>query len=319
MLTVEPVPAAPVRVGIMGTGLMAASHISTMVGREDTVVAAVCEPSAAAYEATTHKSPRPAAPTPPNEPDWRRFVERMARDELDVVFIITPHALHFEQASAALEAGLDVLLEKPMVMNAAGGRSADRDPRPDRPAAGGRLPGQPLAAGPCRGADAARRRARRAPQHQRRGLAGLGGADDRDVAPGPGHVGRRVPVRYRRPHAQHRHRHRRAGDRPGRGLAGGRRPAGRHPRRDDRPARVGGPRDDERLWPGDPRHAARTSGCSASAATLRTGIWGERLEMQKSGRAARSQVRSVRSNRLGAVPGRPQRRPSRTPARPRSA
>ena len=32
--------------------------------------------------------------------------------------IITPHALHFEQASAALDAGLDVLLEKPMVMTA---------------------------------------------------------------------------------------------------------------------------------------------------------------------------------------------------------
>ncbi len=34
------------------------------------------------------------------------------------MFIVTPHALHFEQASACLEAGLDVLLEKPMVMNA---------------------------------------------------------------------------------------------------------------------------------------------------------------------------------------------------------
>ena len=32
--------------------------------------------------------------------------------------IVTPHALHHAQAAAALEAGLDVLLEKPMVMNA---------------------------------------------------------------------------------------------------------------------------------------------------------------------------------------------------------
>ena len=32
--------------------------------------------------------------------------------------IVTPHAFHFAQATAALEAGLDVLLEKPMVMNA---------------------------------------------------------------------------------------------------------------------------------------------------------------------------------------------------------
>ncbi len=119
MLTVEPVPAAPVRVGIMGTGLMAASHISTMVGREDTVIAAICEPSAAAYEATTHKLAAAGVPIPPNEPDWRRFLTVMARDErLDAVMIITPHALHFEQASAALEAGLDVYLEKPMVLDA---------------------------------------------------------------------------------------------------------------------------------------------------------------------------------------------------------
>ena len=42
----------------------------------------------------------------------------LACDELDAVFIITPHVLHFAQAKACLEAGLDVLLEKPMVMNA---------------------------------------------------------------------------------------------------------------------------------------------------------------------------------------------------------
>ena len=61
---------------------------------------------------------------------------------------MTPHALHFEQASACLEAGLDVLLEKPMVMNAeeATALISTRDRT-------GRLlvvvvPGQPVAAGP---------------------------------------------------------------------------------------------------------------------------------------------------------------------------
>jgi predicted dehydrogenase len=39
--------------------------------------------------------------------------------ELDATFIITPHALHHDQTVACLEAGLDVLLEKPMAMNAA--------------------------------------------------------------------------------------------------------------------------------------------------------------------------------------------------------
>src|SRR4029078_10285959 len=40
-------------------------------------------------------------------------------DQLDALFILTPHAFHYPQAKAALEAGLDVLLEKPRVMTAA--------------------------------------------------------------------------------------------------------------------------------------------------------------------------------------------------------
>jgi predicted dehydrogenase len=39
------------------------------------------------------------------------------------VFIITPHAYHHDQTKQCLEAGLDVLLEKPMVMTAAEARS----------------------------------------------------------------------------------------------------------------------------------------------------------------------------------------------------
>ena len=98
---------------------MALHHLDTMVGREDTVVAAMCEPSPAAYEAAAAKVEAAGGPRPPNEPDWRRFIDVTARElELDAVMIVTPHAFHFAQATAALEAGLDVLLEKPMVMNA---------------------------------------------------------------------------------------------------------------------------------------------------------------------------------------------------------
>lgn len=39
--------------------------------------------------------------------------------QLDAAFIITPHVCHHDQAKACLEAGLDVLLEKLMVMNVA--------------------------------------------------------------------------------------------------------------------------------------------------------------------------------------------------------
>jgi predicted dehydrogenase len=106
------------RVGFIGTGVMARVHLEGMLRREDTEVVAICEPSAGAAELTGQLFEQHGRPKPPNEPDWARFIDRFA-DRLDAVFIITPHAFHFAQATACLEAGLDVLLEKPMVMTAA--------------------------------------------------------------------------------------------------------------------------------------------------------------------------------------------------------
>ncbi len=108
---------APIRVGLFGTGLMAREHLTQMLRRSDTVVVAVCEPSPAAYEAAAVLFIAAGLLVPPNEPDWRRFLEIWA-GRLDALVIVTPHVLHFEQATAALEAGSDVLLEKPMVLDA---------------------------------------------------------------------------------------------------------------------------------------------------------------------------------------------------------
>jgi predicted dehydrogenase len=109
--------AAPTRVGFIGAGVMARSHLGDILRRTDTEVVGICEPSPAAYAAVAQLFDQHGVRVPPNEPDWTRFVARFA-DQLDAMFIITPHAFHFAQASACLEAGLDVLLEKPMVMTA---------------------------------------------------------------------------------------------------------------------------------------------------------------------------------------------------------
>ena len=95
---------------------MARSHARRMLQQQDTTeIHMVCEPSGQAYEAFCELFDEAGLPPPPNQPELEKLVlER----ELDAVFIITPHVLHFPQASACLEAGLDVLLEKPMVMNA---------------------------------------------------------------------------------------------------------------------------------------------------------------------------------------------------------
>lgn len=105
------------RVGFIGAGVMARTHLVDILVRDDTTVVAVCEPSPAAYAQVVELFDRQAQPAPANEPDWEQFIARFG-PELDAVFIITPHAFHFAQATAALEAGLDVLLEKPMVLTA---------------------------------------------------------------------------------------------------------------------------------------------------------------------------------------------------------
>jgi len=106
-----------IRMGFIGSGGMARHHMAGMLRDDLAEIVAVCEPSSAAYASTVAIFRQAGVQPPVNEPDWRRFVERFA-GRLESVFIVTPHALHFEQATACLEAGLDVLLEKPMVMNA---------------------------------------------------------------------------------------------------------------------------------------------------------------------------------------------------------
>lgn len=54
------------------------------------------------------------------EQDWRALV---ARDDIDLVSIVTPVVTHYEMALAALDAGKSVLCEKPMAMNAEEARS----------------------------------------------------------------------------------------------------------------------------------------------------------------------------------------------------
>ena len=105
-----------VRMAFIGCGGMARSHARRILQQQDTTeIRVVGEPSGVAYEAFCELFEEVGAAPPPNQPDLERLLQE---HELDAAFIITPHVLHFPQAKACLEAGLDVLLEKPMVMNA---------------------------------------------------------------------------------------------------------------------------------------------------------------------------------------------------------
>ncbi len=107
----------PVNLTLIGCGGMARHHARQILQQlETTRVTSVCEPSAEAYVALAAIFTAAGQTPPPNEPNLERLLERYTPD---AAFIITPHAYHFDQTKLCLEAGLDVLLEKPMVMNAA--------------------------------------------------------------------------------------------------------------------------------------------------------------------------------------------------------
>lgn len=106
----------PIRTAIIGAGGMFRHHLPRML-ELNTEITVLCEPSAEQLNLTAEKFKALNTPVPPNEPDLTTLLQKYA-GKLDAAFIITPHALHHDQTKACLEAGLDVLLEKPMVLNA---------------------------------------------------------------------------------------------------------------------------------------------------------------------------------------------------------
>jgi len=115
-----------VRAAMIGCGGMARHHIRMMLQQPDTTkIAVVCEPSADAYAETVKIFGEVGLEPPPNQPNLDLLLTGYG-GALDAAFIVTPHVYHHDQTQACLEAGLDVLLEKPMVMNAEQARSLIR-------------------------------------------------------------------------------------------------------------------------------------------------------------------------------------------------
>lgn len=108
-----------IRVAVVGCGRAGRDRIGRILPEfRNTHIPFVCEPSSEAYSETAEIFRANHRPVPRNVPDLGRLLDEYG-NELDVAFVVTPHALHCRQAKACLEAGLDVFVEKPMVMNAA--------------------------------------------------------------------------------------------------------------------------------------------------------------------------------------------------------
>jgi len=119
----------PIRTAMIGCGRMAQGHIRSMLAQQETTkIVVVCEPSAAMYAQVCSLFTDQGLTPPPNEPDLARLLDQYGA-ALDAAFIITPHSYHYAQTKACMEAGIDVLLEKPMVITGeeAEGLMATRD------------------------------------------------------------------------------------------------------------------------------------------------------------------------------------------------
>ena len=108
-----------IKAAIVGCGKWGRNHIGRILSEfGNTHIAVVCEPSSEAYSETAKLFEANGRALPPNVPDLERLLVEYG-NQIDVALITTPHVLHCAQAKACLEAGLDVLVEKPMVMDAA--------------------------------------------------------------------------------------------------------------------------------------------------------------------------------------------------------
>jgi len=107
-----------IRAAMVGCGGMAQYHLQNILCQQNTTkIVALCDPNPAALGQSREKFREAGLAAPPTWASLERMLAEMS-GQLDAVFIITPHAFHRDQAIACMEAGLDVLLEKPMAMNA---------------------------------------------------------------------------------------------------------------------------------------------------------------------------------------------------------
>ena len=100
------------RFGVVGAGGITHGHMKRLIETGEATIVAVAEPNASSVERF-----RQATGLAPHV--YATEAEMLAGEALDCVLVASPHTVHATQSAAALEAGLHVLSEKPMVCSAA--------------------------------------------------------------------------------------------------------------------------------------------------------------------------------------------------------
>ncbi|MER3483563.1 MAG: gfo/Idh/MocA family oxidoreductase [Meiothermus sp.] len=103
---------------VVGTGSMARHHIRTMLDMpRSTALVGFVEPSQASRAQTQALFTERGLDCPPFYTSIEELVR--AQGPADAALIVTPHKYHLENTRDCLQNGMDVCLEKPMVMNVA--------------------------------------------------------------------------------------------------------------------------------------------------------------------------------------------------------
>jgi predicted dehydrogenase len=101
---------------VVGTGGFARWHIRTMLEqRRTTDIVGLVEPGSASRVATASLFAERGLACPPFYDTIRKLIRAVG--PADAALVCTPHKFHLENTRDCLKNGMDVLLEKPMVMN----------------------------------------------------------------------------------------------------------------------------------------------------------------------------------------------------------
>lgn len=104
-------PGAPVRLAVMGAGLIGRRHIEHVLAEPQALLAAIVDPTPAAEALAQEKAVA-----------WfPDFDSMLAEDRPDGVLIATPNQMHVAHGLACVEASLPALVEKPIADELAGG------------------------------------------------------------------------------------------------------------------------------------------------------------------------------------------------------
>lgn len=116
----EVVPSDRITIGLIGAGNINGHHREAFLAEKDARIIAVCDPVVSRRQAYRNRINQAYGGTVCV--DYKDFRDLLARADIDAVCIATPDHWHAVQAVAAMQAGKDVYVEKPLTHTVAEGR-----------------------------------------------------------------------------------------------------------------------------------------------------------------------------------------------------